>query len=401
MSEPTSRNAILAFHSVPRSVEADHLNAILERTGLGRLLGQSERRTSGMVVLPVSADPGAALAPDPRAVAAVLSDALRGDLRFEPNTSYGVHTVADRPYQAELIGSERFVATGLKSGHGTLSWRPVGRDKMADPPPWPPSGSPPVVVVLDSGVKQHDWLPATTGPSFCIEPDPGPSFLLPVPDVALITGNFGAYWGHATFLAGLIRLAAPDARVMSVKLMSDTGTLDDVDLLPALQWLIDYVDAKHRVDVVLMAFGRPIEPGEDIPEEPDEDNPEEPGEDNRSQLVRLISELHKRGVTVVASAGNDHSHTKTIPACLPLVRSVGAGSSNDDHEPYSNHGTWVTDWRDGDVVSLMPVTEENDKDTEVQGNGYARWSGTSFSAATLAGELAQENAGKRKASGGS
>jgi hypothetical protein len=378
MSEPASRNAILAFHSVPRSVEADHLNPVLERTGLGRLLGQSERRTSGMVVLPVSADPWAALAPDPRAVAAVLSDAFKGDLRFEANTSYGVHTVADRPYQAE------FVALGLKSGHGTVSWRPVGRDEMPDPPPWPPGGSPPVVVVLDSGVKQHDWLPATTDPGFCVEPDPGPSFLLPVPDVALITGDFGAYWGHATFLAGLIRLAARDAQVMSVKLMSDAGTLDDVDLLPALQWLIDYVDAKHRVDVVLMAFGRPRQPGEGDP----------------AELTRLIGELDQRGVTVVASAGNDHSHTETIPACLPHVRSVGAGFSNDDHEPYSNHGGWITDWGPGNVVSLMPLTEKNDKDTEVQGNGYARWSGTSFSAATLAGQLAQDNAGKRKVGGG-
>src|SRR5215471_8580711 len=130
MSAPASRNAIIAFHSVPRSVEADPLNAILERTGLGRLLGQPERRTSGMVVLPVTSDPRAALAPDPRAVAAVLSEASKGALRFEAMSSYGVHTVADRPYQNEVSGSEEFVAKGLKTGHGTVSWRPVGRDKM-------------------------------------------------------------------------------------------------------------------------------------------------------------------------------------------------------------------------------------------------------------------------------
>jgi hypothetical protein len=34
-------------------------------------------------------------------------------------------------------------------------------------------------------------------------------------------------------------------------------------------------------------------------------------------------------------------------------------------------------------------------------NGFALWSGTSFSAAILAGELAQERAEERAASGGS
>ena len=79
----------------------------------------------------------------------------------------------------------------------------------------------------------------------------------------------------------------------------------------------------------------------------------------------------------------------------PVV-SVGAGTSGADHEPYSNHWPWVRQWRPGTHVSLMPLAAEG-KDS----NGYAVWSGTSFSAAIYAGELAQERADERNASAGS
>jgi subtilisin family serine protease len=162
--------------------------------------------------------------------------------------------------------------------------------------------------------------------------------------------------------------------VISVKLMSDDGTLSDDDLASALDWLKQYIADGQRVDVVLMAFGRP----------------KEPGEDNPPSLVRQLGELGK-GVTIVASAGNAGVDTETIPACLaadpgsPVV-SVGAGTSAENREPYSNYGPWVRKWRTGTVTSLMPLTRGRDP------NGFALWSGTSFSAAIVAGELAHARA---------
>jgi subtilisin family serine protease len=103
-------------------------------------------------------------------------------------------------------------------------------------------------------------------------------------------------------------LTAPDAQVISVKLMSDNGTLSDDDLASALDWLTQYIADGYVVDVVLMAFGRP----------------KEPGEDNPASLVRQFGELGRKGVTIVASAGNAGVDTETIPACLaadPCCRS--------------------------------------------------------------------------------
>jgi subtilisin family serine protease len=116
----------------------------------------------------------------------------------------------------------------------------------------------------------------------------------------------------------------------------------------------------------------------------------------------VINKLRRQGIKFVASAGNARSHQKTIPACLDNVVSVGAGISAKDREWYSNYGPWVRQWRTGAVVSLMPLAERpvNASHTP-DANGFALWSGTSFSAAILAGELAQEKAEERKASGGS
>jgi hypothetical protein len=295
-------------------------------------------------------------------------------------SGYRVHTVADGATDDDVVAT--LMASGLKSGHGTVSWTPVPAADMPPAPPWQPPASPPVVVVLDSGVKPHTWLPQDGDLPFCVNPVLDPSFGVPLPDTAPDTGEFHGYWGHATFLAGLIRLTAPDAQVISVKLMSDDGTLSDDDLASALDWLTQYTADGHVIDVVLMAFGRPKEPGEDDP----------------ASLVRQFGELGGNGVTIVASAGNAGVDTETIPACLaadpysPVV-SVGAGTSAENREQYSNHGSWVREWRIGTVTSLMPVTLGLDGD----GNGFALWSGTSFSAAIVAGELAHARAAARAA----
>jgi hypothetical protein len=327
-------------------------------------------------VLPVSGDV------DPRRVVDTLRLAApgAGELHLQVLSGYRVHTVADGATDEDVIAT--LMASGLKSGHGTVSWTQVPEADMPPAPPWPPTGSAPSVVVLDSGVKPHTWLPQDGDLPFCIEPDPGASSGLPRPDTAPLTGEFQGYWGHATFLAGLIRLTAPDAQVISVKLMSDDGTLSDDDLASALDWLTQYTADGHIVDVVLMAFGRP----------------KEAGEDNPASLVRQFGELGCKGVTIVASAGNAGVDTESIPACLAAVPgspviSVGAGTSAENREHYSNYGPWVREWRTGTVTSLMPLTRGLDGD----GNGFAQWSGTSFSAAIVAGELAHARAAERAA----
>ena len=387
MSDPTPRNAILASPSINRPGEIERLNAILEDAGLGRPLGQPVQTTPAVAVVPVSGDPEEVVAVMRR----VDPDGDDADVMHE----YSVDTIdpdgktkQSPPPTEQLNATEQLSATGLKSGHGTVTWTPIEQYEAPQQPPWPPHVSPPpVVVLLDSGVRRHAWLPQTKDPAFSDDPQPGPAYGLPVADRIPENGKLGAYWGHATFLAGLIRLKAPDAQVVSLRVMNDNGKVRGLDIINALDWLYkEYLGKEHRkVDVVLMAFGRP----------------QKPGEAEQRKIRRGIHKLGSKGVKFVASAGNDHSHTETFPACLateqnsPVV-SVGAGTSAADHEPYSNHGPWVLEWRPGAHVSLMPLTAGSKNP-----NGYAVWSGTSFAAAIYAGELAQQRADERKAGTGS
>lgn len=278
-------------------------------------------------------------------------------------------------------------ATGIKSGHGTVGWAPASPYEMPPPPPWPPDRRAPVIAVLDSGVKPHRWLPPQDGnPAFRVDAPWDPQD--PIETLPPIHGeqNFGGFWGHATFLSGLIRLQAPDAQVLSVKVMSDAGQVSEENVISALNWLAGLAANRGAPDVVLMAFGRP----------------KDAADDGTGGLKEAIDRLGSQGVKIVASAGNGASDAPTIPAYLAVdvgspVVSVGSGSSAAVRDSFSNYGPWVTEWRPGaDVLSIMPLRPM----PAIDGDGYARWSGTSFSAASYAGELAQARAAQRAVDAG-
>ena len=80
-----------------------------------------------------------------------------------------------------------------------------------------------------------------------------------VPD---LVGTLGPDAGHGTFVAGLVRQACPEARILSVRLFRDNGVVDELDLLRALQLLClrQLVALRPRsgvapFDVVTMSLG--------------------------------------------------------------------------------------------------------------------------------------------------
>lgn len=303
----------------------------------------------------------------------------------ESERQYGAGTVEHNARWSELFGS------GKKTGHGTIAWLPAPSYEMQDRPPWPPAHRSPVIALLDSGVrKDHPWLPQDGEPSFVLNPgDYG--WRSPFPDEDEETNpDYGSHWGHATFIAGLIRLAAPDAQVLSMRIMDNSGKVRQSDAADALNWLaynpgsVGGID----VDIVLMAFGRQ----------------DDPDDQDLAELRSPLSKLCQRGVRIVASAGNDGADRPVYPAAFATepglsggVLSVGALATPVTRAPYSNYGPWVTQWQKGAaVISIMPlITKEPgtpgrgfDTAALVYGNGYAWWSGTSFAAAIAAGRLA-------------
>lgn len=299
------------------------------------------------------------------------------------------------------------LAAGAKQGHGDLGAVPVM--VFAPAPHWTARADRrPVVAVLDSGVESHSWLTGSPGDpvvqhasdfGWREQPGPTPEGFLP-PSIPR-----GIFRGHATFVAGVIRQTAPEAQILSVPVMNSDGAVGPGQARCALKWLSEKMVGSGKpdrfVDVICLAFGY-------------EDDGQADDKQQTSRLCDALRKLARQGVLIVASAGNRGETTPlTYPAAFALYADppvISVGAQNPDGKTaadYSNYGDWVTYQAIGSGVisafaqyngeqSAPPVPDFFPHalgftiDPDDFKSGFARWSGTSFSAARIAGLLAHE-----------
>ena len=394
---------VLARADTLRPEDIEGLNDILDTAELERPLGHpaGDQSAGGLISVPIQdgADPVAIQAAVQAAIAAAAG----------PETAPPA-LMANPVSEAGTVATGDFFASGKKSGHG-MGWVPAPADEMPPKPAWNPAGPHPVIALLDSGVQPHFWLPGGhlsvpfltgqdgdgsgpapapgDGPPFLIDADGLDGWHSPVPPDNPAAPHFppGTHWGHGTFIAGLIRQAAPHAQVLSMRVMDSRGHADDEAVVGALRWLSR--TAAVRADIVLMAFGRLAAAADQTLDD----------------LRQAVKALTGKGVQVVASAGNNGSDQPVYPAAfaaegIPVV-SVGALVSAEERAPYSSFGPWVTTaWLGTDIVSISPQTVRNAGDRQadvsavvnpgkvVAEDSFAWWTGTSFAAALAAGRLA-------------
>jgi subtilisin family serine protease len=270
----------------------------------------------------------------------------------------------------------------------------------------------PVVAVVDGGIAAHAWFVGPDGPlvADALELGWSPAEELDGPQVGNVDGDLRLDddAGHGTFVAGLVRQHAPSARLLSVQAMDSDGFFPPRRALSALTWLLDRVrgtggEPAAFVDVVCLAWGYV------------EDGPAEHAK--TTELRAVLGELGEEGVQVVCAAGNGSDRIPVIPAALtrladadslPAVPLVSVGATNPDGSlaAFSSYGPWVQHYERGSaLISAMPAGfgspvepaglagsreqpwafDPNDMATAT-----ARWGGTSFAAAVVAGKLAQE-----------
>ncbi len=131
-------------------------------------------------------------------------------------------------------------------------------------------------------------------------------------------------------------------------------------------------------------------------------------------LWDLLADFGRWGIAVVAAAGNNSTTSPMFPAAfsqqpvdpgqVPLV-SVGALNPDGTVAYFSNAGDWITCHRPGsNLVSTVPTTLHGSMqpsarlrhdgmhratiDPDNYASGFSLWSGTSFAAPVLAGEIA-------------
>lgn len=195
-------------------------------------------------------------------------------------------------------------------------------------------------------------------------------------------------WGHGTHVAGLVALAAPQARLMPVRVLDPAGAGNAWVLAEGLLWAVD-PDGNAATDdgahVVNLSLGttRPTNllrraialASCDFDDDDDDDDYADPGfDDDRARCAA------RHGAVVMAAAGNGGSETELLfPAAEGAEGSLAVTASTESRRlaSFANRGSWVEVAAPGElIISTVPD------------GGYGVWSGSSMAAPLAAGSAA-------------
>ncbi len=173
--------------------------------------------------------------------------------------------------------------------------------------------------------------------------------------------------GHGTFVTSLIRLAAPDARLMHLRVLDDEGSSDSFRLSAAIHSAID-----HGAHIINVSVSTNFD---------------------SSMLEDALARARAAGIIVVAAMGNDGlpmPSAMEYPAASPMSFATCATNHLDVKAGFSNYGSCADFSTCG--ASFVTASGTIDVSTSilgaVPGEGYAHWSGTSLSAGFLSGAVA-------------
>ncbi len=188
-----------------------------------------------------------------------------------------------------------------------------------------PAGSKVVVAVLDTGVAYANRGKYRRSPDFN-----GYTFV-EGHDFISRTPFANDHNGHGTFVASTIAEAtnnrygltglAYDARIMPVRVLDATGEGDASVIAEGVRFAINH---HARVINLSLEFSTEVS-ASDIPE-----------------LMEALHYAYRRGVTVVAAAGNEGDTSIPYPARAPHVIAVGATTEHGCLASYSNYGRHIT-----------------------------------------------------------
>jgi subtilisin family serine protease len=197
-------------------------------------------------------------------------------------------------------------------------------------------------------------------------------------------------YGHGTHVAGLVLLAAPQARIMPVRVLDADGQGNAWVLAEALAWAVDpdgnpnTDDGAHVVNFSLGSLQRTrlLEIATRIAscdlDDDDEDDDDAFTADDEARCNQ------RHGAVVIAAAGNTGSPTEQqFPAAeiqlegLAGALAVTASNAQGRRADFGNHGPWVQIAAPGEGIT-----------STVPGGGWGTWSGTSMAAPLAAGVAA-------------
>lgn len=239
------------------------------------------------------------------------------------------------------------------------------------------------VAVLDTGIDAGH--PALAGRLLL----PGYDFVDRDTEPSEAADPLAPGWGHGTHVAGLVALAAPEARIMPLRVLDADGAGNVWVLAEALLHAVDpdgnpaTADGATVINLSLGTLTRTrvldavatlatcalVEPADKLNDQSD------PGYNGDRQRCAA-----QGGAVIVAAAGNDASTSlREYPAAEGVygLAAVTASTAARRLASYANAGNWIHFAAPGDgITSALP------------GAAYATWSGTSMAAALTSGVAA-------------
>jgi subtilisin family serine protease/flagellar hook assembly protein FlgD len=176
--------------------------------------------------------------------------------------------------------------------------------------------------------------------------------------------------GHGTFVAGVaaakgnngigIAGASMGASILAVKVANSANEIWSDAVANGIVWAAD-----HGARVINLSLGS----------------------ESTSQVESdAIAYATRKGVMVVAAAGNNASTNRFYPAAYPHVVAVGATDAAGKRAWFSQHGAWVTVAAPG--VNITGTTPTRGSSFFASTSGYSVGDGTSFSSPIVAAEAA-------------
>ena len=162
--------------------------------------------------------------------------------------------------------------------------------------------------------------------------------------------------GHGTHVAGIVKLAAPQARIMPVRVLNSDGRSNTFVVAKGIRYA-----ERNGADVINLSLGAAGD------SEFLEDVIEDAADKDRSS----------RETVVVAAAGNSNSTRQHYPAAEDDTVAVTSVNEQLDKSEFANYGRWIDVAAPGsEIYSLFPRSQ------------YAEWSGTSMATPFVAGQAA-------------
>ncbi len=198
------------------------------------------------------------------------------------------------------------------------------------------------VAVIDAGVNlTHPMLSAVTTSGYDYVSE----------DSVANDEPGGRSSGHGTFVAGIINLVAPQAQIISYRVLDTTGRGDGYSVAEAV---IRAVSAGCKVINLSLTMNQ-----------------------THPVLEEAIQYAHDHDVMIIAAAGNDSLDIDKYPARDSFTLAVTAVDSVNVKADFANYGNQISVCAPGTHIYAPYL-----------GSTYARWDGTSFSAPFVAGEAA-------------